>query len=53
MNAHSSMVQSATGSPHALAHSPKDNVAVVVVENLKAGTEAMIAATEKQHVTHY
>jgi (2R)-sulfolactate sulfo-lyase subunit alpha len=46
MNAHSSMVQSATGSPHALAHSPKDNVAVVVVENLKAGTEAMIVVTE-------
>ena len=24
--------------PHVLAHSPKDNVAVVVIEGLKAGT---------------
>jgi len=26
-----------TSAPHALAHEPKDNVAVVVVEDLKAG----------------
>src|SRR5262245_5392114 len=32
--------------PHVLAHSPKDNVAVVVVENLKAGTEAFGVVTE-------
>ena len=32
--------------PHVLAHSPKDNVAVVVVENLKAGTEALGVVTE-------
>ena len=34
------------GLPPGSAHSPKDNVAVVVVENLKAGTEAMIVVTE-------
>jgi (2R)-sulfolactate sulfo-lyase subunit alpha len=32
--------------PHVLAHSPKDNVAVVVVEGLKAGTEAFGVVTE-------
>jgi (2R)-sulfolactate sulfo-lyase subunit alpha len=32
--------------PHVLAHSPKDNVAVVVVEDLKAGTEALGVVTE-------
>jgi len=32
--------------PHVLAHSPKDNVAVVVVEGLKAGTDALGLVTE-------
>jgi (2R)-sulfolactate sulfo-lyase subunit alpha len=32
--------------PHVLAHSPKDNVAVVVVEGLKAGTEGLGVVTE-------
>jgi len=32
--------------PHVLAHSPKDNVAVVVVEGLAAGTEALGVVTE-------
>jgi len=32
--------------PHVLAHSPKDNVAVVAVEDLKAGTEAFGVVTE-------
>jgi (2R)-sulfolactate sulfo-lyase subunit alpha len=32
--------------PHLLAHSPKDNVAVVVVEGLKAGTQAFGVVTE-------
>jgi (2R)-sulfolactate sulfo-lyase subunit alpha len=32
--------------PQVLAHSPKDNVAVVVVENLKAGTKAFGVVTE-------
>lgn len=32
--------------PHVLAHSPKDNVAVVVVEDLKAGTDALGVVTE-------
>lgn len=32
--------------PHVLAHSPKDNVAVVVVEGLKAGTKALGVVTE-------
>jgi (2R)-sulfolactate sulfo-lyase subunit alpha len=32
--------------PHVLAHSPKDNVAVVVVEDLGAGTEAFGVVTE-------
>lgn len=32
--------------PHVLAHNPKDNVAVVVVEGLKAGTAAFGVITE-------
>jgi (2R)-sulfolactate sulfo-lyase subunit alpha len=32
--------------PHVLAHSPKDNVGVVVVEDLKAGSEAFGVVTE-------
>src|SRR5471032_979295 len=32
--------------PQVLAHSPKDNVAVVVVEGLKAGTKALGVVTE-------
>jgi (2R)-sulfolactate sulfo-lyase subunit alpha len=32
--------------PQVLAHSPKDNVAVVVVEGLKAGTKAFGVVTE-------
>ena len=32
--------------PQVLAHSPKDNVAVVVVEGLKAGTRALGVVTE-------
>jgi len=36
----------ATRIPHVLAHSPKDNVAVVTVEGLKAGTEAFGVVTE-------
>jgi (2R)-sulfolactate sulfo-lyase subunit alpha len=32
--------------PHVLAHSPKDNVAVVAVEGLTAGTEAFGVVTE-------
>lgn len=36
--------------PHLLAHEPNDNVAVVVVEGLKAGTEmrGVITATDKE-----
>ena len=34
------------GIPQVLAHSPKDNVAVVVVEGLKAGTKALGVVTE-------
>lgn len=33
-------------SPHVLAHSPKDNVAVAVIEGLKAGTDAFGVVTE-------
>ena len=33
------------GIPHLLAHETKDNVAVVVVENLKAGTHVMGVVT--------
>ena len=32
--------------PQVLSHSPKDNVAVVVVEGLKAGTKALGVVTE-------
>jgi (2R)-sulfolactate sulfo-lyase subunit alpha len=32
--------------PHVLAHSPKDNVAVVAVEGLTAGTDALGVVTE-------
>src|SRR5690349_8855870 len=32
--------------PHALAHTPTDNVAVVVVEGFKSGTEALVVVTE-------
>jgi (2R)-sulfolactate sulfo-lyase subunit alpha len=32
--------------PHVLAHSPKDNVAVVVIEGLTAGTDALGVVTE-------
>jgi len=35
-----------TKHPHVLAHSRKDNVAVVVVEGLQAGTEAFGVVTE-------
>jgi (2R)-sulfolactate sulfo-lyase subunit alpha len=34
------------GIPQVLAHSPKDNVAVVVIEGLTAGTKAMGVVTE-------
>ena len=32
--------------PHFLVHSPKDNVGVIVVENLSAGTEMLGVITE-------
>lgn len=32
--------------PHVLAHSPKDNVAVAVIEGLSAGTDAFGVITE-------
>ena len=32
--------------PHLLVHSPKDNVGVVAVEGLKAGTEMLCVVTE-------
>jgi (2R)-sulfolactate sulfo-lyase subunit alpha len=32
--------------PHFLVHSPKDNVGVIVVEGLKAGTEMLGVVTE-------
>lgn len=34
------------GIPHLLVHSPHDNVGVVVIEGLKAGTEALGVITE-------
>ncbi len=48
MDGTANQVTSAQGSniPQALAHSPEDNVAVVVVEGLKAGTEALVVVTE-------
>ena len=33
-------------SPHFLVHSPKDNVGVVVVEGLRAGTDMLGVITE-------
>ena len=44
--AQTSQVTRNAGIPHVLAHSPKDNVAVVVIEGLKAGTEAFGVVTE-------
>ncbi len=35
-----------SNSPHALAHSAHDNVAVVVVEGFSAGTETLVVVTE-------
>lgn len=32
--------------PHLLVHSPKDNVGVVVIEGLKAGTDMLCVITE-------
>jgi len=32
--------------PHLLVHSPKDNVGVVVIEGLKAGTDMLCVVTE-------
>lgn len=48
MDGTANQVTSAQGSnvPQALAHNPEDNVAVVVVEGLKAGTEALVVVTE-------
>jgi (2R)-sulfolactate sulfo-lyase subunit alpha len=51
MSAENAVAQSAKNDrnasvPHALAHSAKDNVAVVVVEGFKAGTEALVVVTE-------
>jgi (2R)-sulfolactate sulfo-lyase subunit alpha len=37
--------------PHFLVHSPKDNVGVVVVEGLKAGTKMMGVITETNATT--
>jgi (2R)-sulfolactate sulfo-lyase subunit alpha len=37
--------------PHFLVHSPKDNVGVVVVEGLKAGTEMLGVVTENDTTT--
>lgn len=37
--------------PHFLVHSPKDNVGVVVVEGLKAGTEMLGVITEDNSTT--
>ena len=34
------------GAPHLLAHNPEDNVAVAVIEGLKAGTRAFGVVTE-------
>ena len=49
MNSQASAAQPAahkSNIPQVLAHSPKDNVAVVVVEDLKAGTKAFGVVTE-------
>ncbi len=37
--------------PHFLVHSPKDNVGVVVVEGLKAGTDMLGVITENDTTT--
>jgi (2R)-sulfolactate sulfo-lyase subunit alpha len=37
--------------PHFLVHSPKDNVGVIVVEGLKAGTEMLGVITENDTTT--
>jgi (2R)-sulfolactate sulfo-lyase subunit alpha len=38
--------------PHFLVHSPKDNVGVVVVEGLKAGTDMLGVIIENDTTTH-
>lgn len=38
--------------PHFLVHSPKDNVGVVVVEGLEAGTEMLGVITENDTTMH-
>ena len=38
--------------PHFLVHSPKDNVGVVVVEGLKAGTDMLGVITENDTTTN-
>ena len=38
--------------PHFLVHSPKDNVGVVVVEGLQAGTEMLGVITESDTTLH-
>lgn len=38
--------------PHLLVHSPKDNVGVVVVENLAAGTDMLCVITETNDEFH-
>jgi (2R)-sulfolactate sulfo-lyase subunit alpha len=40
-----------SNTPHFLVHSPKDNVGVVVVEGLKAGTEMVGVITENNTTT--
>lgn len=37
--------------PHFLVHSPKDNVGVIVVEDLKAGTDMLGVVTETDTAT--
>ncbi len=47
MSADGSVQHGAGGrNPHVLAHSPKDNVAVAVIEGLAAGTKAFGVVTE-------
>ena len=38
--------------PHFLVHSPKDNVGVIVVEGLEAGTEMLGVITENDTTLH-
>ena len=38
--------------PHLLVHSPRDNVGVVVVENLQAGTDMLCVVTETNNEFH-